>query len=251
MSVALSTSPEVEPQPSQSFWKRWIGVFVAPGATFADVARKPDFLAPMIVLVAASVAIAESTIAKIGMERIVRTALEHSSRGSSMTPEQLESVVRRGAEFATIFGHVGGVVLPPILMLIVAGIGLVIVNGIFGGEVNFETAFSIACYAWLVKIVQVIMSLAIIWFGDPETFNPESQAPTNVGFFLPPFETSRPLMVLASSADVFTVWNLVLLGIGFSRASQQKVKASSVFMIFFGVWLVYVLGRAGLATLGS
>ncbi len=251
MSDPLSTNSELGPQPSQSFWQRWAGVFVSPGPTFADIARQPDFLAPVIVLVAVSVAVSESIIEKIGMERIVRTALEHSSRGSSMAAEQLEAGVRRGAEIATIIAHIGGVLFPPILLLIIAGVGLAVVNGIFGGEVNFKTAFSVTCYARLVNVVQVIMALAIIWFGDPETFNPESAAPTNVGFFLHPFETSRPLMVLASSVDVFTLWNFALLGIGFSRATQQKVKASSVFMAFIGVWLVYVLGRAGLATMGG
>ncbi len=251
MGDALPTDPELEPQPSQSFWQRWVGVFFSPGPTFADIARQPDFLAPVIVLVAASVAVSESIIAKVGMERIVRTVLEHSSRGSAMTPEQLEAGVRRGAEIGTIIAHIGGVLFPPILLLIIAGIGLAIVNGIFGGEVNFKTAFSITCYAKLLSIVQVVMSLAIIWFGDPETFNPESPAPTNVGFFLHPFETSRPLLVLASSVDVFTLWNFVLLGIGFSRATRGKVKAGWVTITFIAVWLVYVLGRAGLATMGG
>ena len=91
------------------------------------------------------------------------------------------------------------------------------------------------------------MVLPMILFGDVEHFNPNNPAPTNLGFFLNPLETSKPLLSLASSFDLFTIWFVILLGIGFSQATGGKVKARSVFLVYFGLWMVWVLGKVGWA----
>ncbi len=244
-----SSASALTPQPSSSFWSNALDVFIAPGAAFARIARKPDFLAPLLVLIGASVAVSEGILAKIGMARIIRASIEHSSRGSTMTPEQVDEAVRRGAQFATVFGHVVAVLGPPVLLLVLAGLGLLVVNGVFGGEVRFKTAFTVTCYSRLVGVLEAVMALALVWFGDPENFNPQNPAPSNVGFFLHPFDTPKPLLALASSVDVFTLWSLVLLGIGLSAATEGKVKARGVVLTLLGFWLIYVLARVGLATL--
>src|SRR5579859_7223685 len=47
-------------EPPKSFVERFIGVFISPGETFADIVRKPDFIAPMIVLIVITVAVTET-----------------------------------------------------------------------------------------------------------------------------------------------------------------------------------------------
>ena len=51
---AVSATPE--PVPSKSFVARLVGVFFSPGETFADVARRPDFIIPLLIMVVLSVA---------------------------------------------------------------------------------------------------------------------------------------------------------------------------------------------------
>ena len=75
------------------------------------------------------------------------------------------------------------------------------------------------------------------------------RSPTNVGFFLNPLETSKPLLALASSFDLFTIWFVVLLGIGFSQATGGKVKVRTIFLVYFGLWMIWVLGKVGLAAI--
>jgi hypothetical protein len=234
----------------KSFPARFVGVFVSPRETFADVARRPDFIAPLVVLILAVIAVSEVMLAKIGMERIVRTQIEHSSRASSMTPEQMQQAVEQGARIGSIFAH-AGFVFVVIGLLIVAGVCLAITNAIFGGRINFKTAFSVTCYASLVTIVSSIIAVVMILFGDVEHFDPQNPAPTNLGFFLNPTETPRTLMSLAGSFDVSTLWFIILLGIGLSEATARKVKPAPVTLTIFGVWLVWVLAKMGFATLGG
>ena len=63
----------------------------------------------------------------------------------------------------------------------------------------------------------------------------------------PAAETSKPLLAFASSLDLFSIWFIALLGIGYSAASGGKVKALSISALFFGCWLVFVLIKVGFA----
>ena|SRR5579863_351242 len=239
-------TPIGNPEPPKSIIERFIGVYISPGETFADIARKPDFIAPLIVGMVAAIAVTETMLAKIGMERIVRMSLEHSSQASSMTPEQMDQAVSRGANIGAIAAHVFGILGVPIFLVIIAALGLLFVNAIFGGQINFVKALAVSCYANLPSVLGSVMAVALIFFGDPEHFNPQSPMPSNLGFFLSP-DTSKPLMVLASAGDIFSFWFMILLGIGYSEASGKKVKPLTIFLCFFGLRAVLLCAQMGVA----
>ena len=232
--------------PAQSFPQRLLGVFISPGETFEDVARKPGFWAPLITIVVGALAVIETMLWKIGLERIARMQLEQSGQASRMSPDQIDQGVRLAVRIGGITTHVFGILGPPIVLLIIAGLGLLILNPILGAQAKFKTVFSFVCYADLISLLGSLMAMAMILFGDPEQFNAENPVPSNVGFFLNPHEVSKPLYSLASSADILTIWLLILLGVGLSKATGGKVKPLPIFLLYVGIWLVWVLGRAGL-----
>jgi hypothetical protein len=236
--------------PAQSFPERLMGIFISPAETFADVARKPGFVAPLILAVLGAIAVTETMLWKIGMERIVRASIEQSSRASSMSPEQIDQAVRQGARFVAIFARIGEIVGAPIVLLVLAGLGLLIVNLIFGARTKFKTVFSLICYANLVSLLGSLMAVAVILFGDPDHFNPESPVPSNVGFFLNPREVSKPLYSLASSADIFSIWLLILIAVGLAEGTGRKVKPLSIFLVYAGFWVIWILVKMGLALIG-
>jgi hypothetical protein len=237
-------------EPPKSFVQRLVGIFVSPGATFADIARKPDFIVPLILGILATLAVIEALLAKIGAERIVRQSLEQSGRASNMSPEQLQQALEQGAKFTSIFMHLTALLAVPIVLLVVAGLGLLIMNAIFGSRLNFKTAFCVTSYANLVSLLGAIIALVMILLGDPEQLNAQNPVPTNPGFFFNPRETSKPLLSLLSSLDVFTIWFMALLGIGFSETVGRKIKPATIFLCFAGVWVIWVLVKMGLAMLG-
>jgi hypothetical protein len=236
--------------PAQSFPERLLGIFISPAETLADVARKPDFVAPLVLAVVAAVAVTETMLWKIGMERIVRMSIEQSSRASSMSPDQMDQAVHQGAKIGAIFAHIGGVVGPPIGLLVIAALGLLIMNLFFGAGMKFKKVFSLICYANLVTLLGALMALAVILFGDPDHFNAQNPVPANIGFFLNPREVSKPLYSLASSADVFTIWFLILIAIGLSEGTGRKVKTLSIFLVYAGFWVIWILLKMGLSMLG-
>ena len=236
--------------PAQSFPERLMGIFISPVETLADVARKPDFVAPLILGVLGAIAVTETMLWKIGMERIIRTSIEQSGRASSMSPEQMDQAVHQGARIGGILAHLGGIVVPPIALLIIAGLGLLIVNLIFGAQTKFKKVFSLICYANLVSLLGSLMAVAVILFGDPDHFNAQNPVPSNVGFFLNPREVSKPLYSLASSADIFTIWLLILIAVGLAEGTGRKVKPLTIFLVYAGFWVVWILVKMGLSMLG-
>jgi hypothetical protein len=249
MGNAVVTPPEAE-TPALSFPERLIGVFISPGETFEDVARKPGFIAPLVLIILLAIAGTELFLHKIGMEPVVRWALEHNSRVSA---DQIPAMVEKMTPYYVWIGRVAAIIWPPLVVLVAAVVGLVAVNNIFGRKITFKTAFAVSSYAYAVNIIYYLLAPCMVLFGDPEHYisNPANPTPTSVGFFLNPLNTSKPLLALASSLEIFTFWYMALLAIGFSVASGRKVKTLPLFFCYFGLWVVMVLIKMGLSSIGS
>jgi hypothetical protein len=245
MGIPVLTPENDATHPRRSFLSRWVGIYLSPGETLADVVRRPDFLFPLIASIISALVITETMLAKIGMERIIRNSIEQS--GQPMSAEQMEQAIRQGSSIGLVMAHVGALLGPPLVLALIAALGLGIVNVIYGGEINFKTSFALACYVNLVNVLGVVMAVPMMFFGDPERFNPQNPTPTNLGFFLNPLETSKPLMAFAGSLDIFSFWTIALLALGFSAATRGKTGPLSIGIVFFGLWLIYVLAKVGLA----
>jgi Yip1 domain len=235
--------------PAKPFLSRLIGVFIEPGETFDDIARKPDFIAPLILLILVALAVVATMLAKIGMSRIIMQALTQSGRTANMDPAQLNQIVQKSAAIYRIVMPVSAVLVTAVLLLVVAGLGLLFLNGFFGQRVTFKEVFSVTCYSYLPSILGAVMAVAVVFFGDPDAFNPRSPAPTNPGYFMNPLTSSHAVFALMSSLDVLTFWFLILLAIGLSRVSRNKVKAGSIFMTYLGAWVLLVIAKVGFALL--
>ena len=244
-----SSIDALQDAPAKPFLSRLIGIFIEPGETFEDIARKPDFIAPLILLVLVSLAVVETMLFKIGIHRIIMQSLTLSGRAAKMDPEQLSMVVQKGA---AIYGKVipiTALLAPPVILLIVAGFGLLVLNVFFGQRAKFKQVFSVSCYSYLPSILSAVMAVVVIFYGDPDSFNPQNIAPTNPGYFMNPLTSSHAVFALASSLDVIVLWFMILLAMGLSRVSGNKVKTGSIFLTYFGFWALLVIAKVGMAVL--
>ena len=237
--------------PGMSFLSRVLGIFIEPGATFEDIARKPNWIAPLVLLILVSFSVIETMLVRIGASQIALQGIQRSGRAAQMDPAQLNQIAARSAAVLSIVMPVGAVLGTPLFMLIVAGIGLLILNVFFGQHAKFKQVFCVTCYADMPSILGGVMAIAVALFGDANAFNAQSPAPTNPGFFMNPLTSSHALFALASSLDVLVFWFMALLAIGLSRVVQKKVKTGTIFMILFGIWALLVAVKVGFALMFS
>ncbi len=237
----------VQDTPAKSFLSRLIGIFIEPGETFEDIARKPDFIAPLVLLILVSFAVAEAMIMKIGIYRIIMQSLTLGGQAAKMDPEQLNTVVQRSAAIYSKVIPIIALLGTPVFLLIAAGFGILVLNVFFAQRASFKQVFSVTCYANLPSIVGAVMAGMVMFYGDPDSFNPRNVAPTNPGYFMNPLTSSHALLAVASSLDVIVLWFLVLLAMGLARVSQNKVKAGSIFLTYLGVWALLVIAKVAMA----
>ena len=144
---AASVAPATAP--TDSFLSRALGVFISPGRTFESIARRPDFIAPLVVSILAAIAVTEAMLAKIGMERIIRQSLEMSGKASQMSADQIALAVQRGTAIGSI-RPCGGTGWDAGLPVDCCRSGILITNAVFGATTKFKVSFSVVCYSYLV-----------------------------------------------------------------------------------------------------
>ena len=105
------------------------------------------------------------------------------------------------------------------------------------------------CYANLVLLVGVVLAFVLIFFGDVEQFNPENPIPSTVGFFLDPHETSRRCTLSPVRLTFSACGSSSLSSLGLSAATGKKVGTAGIFFSYLGIWIVIVLGQAGIIAL--
>ena len=223
---------------------RLFGVFYEPGKVFADVAERPRWLAPIVVAILFGLAFVYTISSHIGWEQTVRQTLANNPRTADLPAEQRELAISRGAKFASVIGWIGAIVGPPFFTLIVAGVLTGIFNGLLGAELKFIQMFAITAYAFLVRSLYTLLLIIIVYLKPPEEFNIQV-SPFSPAAYMNRQDNPKWLMSLAGSLDLFTLWTIVLLAIGFSVAAR-KLSFSKALITIAIPWLIIVVALMSL-----
>jgi hypothetical protein len=246
-------APAVEPEPAgMSELSRLTGVFFEPGKTFADIAERPRFWVPLILMIAASLAFTITISQRIGWDRVVRHQLE--SRMAQMSDQQREAISRAmdmQVKMVSIFGYAGGILGVPVSYLIVGGILLGIVRGIMSAPVKFKQAFAIMCYASLPSLIFTVLAIVVMLLKNPDDFDLQNPLVFNPGAFMDPQSPLKFLHSVASSLDLFTIWTILLVATGLKAAGGRKLSFGGALTAVALPWAILVLGRASLTGLFS
>jgi Yip1 domain len=254
-----SHDPQVPEEPARlGPIQRLGGTLFSPGETFEDVNRKPTFVVPIII--AMIVAVASTTFfewrVKPDWDQIMRAQAKKriEKSGQSATEEQIQQQVSIGKAIAK-FAPLIAVVVTPIIYVILAGIyalGMMFIQA----KTTFKKILSVVSWTSAATgIVGAIVSIAALMVRDPSelrTLDPSqfgSIAPTNMGAFLAS-DTAAALGALARSLDVFTIWWLILLSIGFAAiAGSRKITSGKTGAMVFGFWAVLVVVKVAWAAM--
>lgn len=237
---------EVPPSPSaltDSAAGRLLGALVAPGKTFDSIARRPTWVLAMVFSILVGVAVSYVVMQHLDIGAAARQKIEKSGR--SLTPEQVDQQVAMAEKIGKIAGPVAPLVVGPLIYLLVAFIFWLLLR-LVGGEVRYPVSLAVALHGMLPQTLQGLLSLPVVASHGIYTQEGMQRGvlASNLAF-LAPEGVSPAVVSLLASLDLFVIWSLVLLVIGYRRAGRTSTAATAAVVV--GAWLLYVLAKMGWA----
>jgi hypothetical protein len=246
--MATTTMPAPEAQAPINHFGRLIGVFVSPKQTFASIAERPNWLAPLLLTVILATSVGALLNTKMNWGEFIRHKAEENARFSQLSEEQKEQALAGQIKFWSNFSYVAGAVFIPISALIFALLYWGAFNLFCDAGLRYGAAFGIVTHAFLPTAISSILALIILPLKSYGDIDPESVVATSLKAYLPD-GAPKPLAALGSSLELFWIWCLVLVAIGFAAANPKKIKPAASFGIVFGMWTVWVLAKVAWAAI--
>ncbi len=211
--------------------QRLMNVFFAPTKTFKDLKRNSSWWVPWLISAIFTLTFSVIAIQKLDMNRFVQQQIEKSPMAQRqlerLTPEQRaqNTAIRVAFTKGTFYASP---LLSLLFGIITAAVLLAIFNFILGAEVTFSRALAVTFYSGLPFIISsILLIISFLASSDPNTIDISGNPmPTNPGFFLDP-EGNKALYSLASALDIFKIWFVILLGLGFATASTNRKPSTS------------------------
>src|SRR5215469_7038633 len=243
--MATSPVPIPEVKASVSAVGRIFGVLFSPKATFEDIVRKPSWLLPTAILCLMALAVGVALNQKVNWREVVSQQMEKSSQTAQLSEEDKEKRIEAGAKIAPIFSYLG-VPITILLVLVAALLMLGAYNVMAGVNPGYVTALGIVSHAYVPLVIANILFLVVLFLKPQGTLDINNPVATNVAALLPE-DAPKWLDALCKNLDIFLIWILVLIAMGFTAANPKKLKGGKSYGIAFGAFAVYVVLRVGIA----
>jgi Yip1 domain len=248
--MATTPMPAPEAQAAISPIGRVFGVLFSPGKTFEDIVRKPSWVVPIIISTLLSILAVVVLNQKMNWRDYISQQMEKNPRAANLSAEQKQQQAEMGTKITVAIVYVAGVIAPVCFALLVGLVMMGAYNLLAGAGARFGQSFAILAHVGMVGIVSTPIFLLVMFLKPPGTIDPENPLATNLGALLPD-ESAKWLVALCKSVDIFSLWMLVLIAIGFAAVNPRKLKGAKSYTIAFTVWAIFVVIRTGWAFIFS
>ncbi len=228
---------------------RLLSVLLWPVETFRSIEARPTWVAPLLVFMALTWSLSYIVQTKLDPEEAVRGQI--SKMKVEIPADQMDKMIR-DAENRTNGTKAALAVLAPGFQLVVfALIAVVFWVGLrlFESEIDFPRSFSTTLYGFAPQAVAGLINLPILLGRGTVSFDEASQGGVLVSSLaaFAPEDASSILKALLGSIDLFSIWTIVLLAVGFRVVGKVSTAVSTGLVIL--LWLIYIGGKLGITAL--
>ncbi len=250
MTTDVQEAPPGSPPPekTQNVFERIAGVLFAPAETFRDIARRPDILGPLLIIVIIGYATTAAVMQKMDFSTVIAQQAEQMRKQNpDMGDEQLQQMERITTASMKVFGWIAPLV--SVLWYALVALVLMFAFRLFGGEGTYKQAFSVTLYSWIPLVLfGIILTVVVLARGS---FDPSAAATLvkSNPAFLVDMKEQPVLFSFLSSLDLFTIWTIALLSIGFATISKTSKSKAAVIVV--SLWIAMIFVKVGFAALGA
>ncbi|MFI5232251.1 MAG: YIP1 family protein [Gemmatimonadales bacterium] len=229
------TAAAPAPTDNASMAEDFVDIFVTPSKVFARRAKASPMV-PFIVVCVLSIVLffaTKNVLSSVWDAQMQKQMAVQMKANPQLTPEMME----KSKPITNVIINIGGVVAPPILLLIVALITWVIGRFIMGGTFSYGAAVLITAFSWFPRILEGILVIVQGLVMDTSKMTSMFQLQGGVARFFDPDKMSMGLYSALAQIDVFTIWTTVLVIIGLIHAGKldkSKATATGVLMFLVG-----------------
>jgi len=230
---------ETQPQPQEKVnsFARIVGVFFSPNETFQSIARKPDFGIPLAILAFISLISGWVLASRLDFVSMMRDAMEANPQVAKMPAEQLDRMVKFSAGITKAIAYASPL-MSILVLVILAGI-IFLAFRMFGGQGDFKQAFSATVYAWYPLVLKgVVAFIVLLNRKNISMFDLQNPVRSNLAFLVDP-KTKPVAFAFLTSVDLFSIWLIILLIIGFAALSHLSKARSAAIVI--SLWIIGIL----------
>jgi hypothetical protein len=242
--ASTSTTAAQAPEKDSSSVARIFGVLFSPKATFQSIVKRPTWLVPIILFVLLALIVLGVFDGRGGWTPYLQRQLASNSRFQQLTKQQQQQQLALTLKYTPRVEYGVVAVALPVVIIIVAAVLLADFNLINGTQLKFKTSFSIVTYALVPGIIVSLLSILVLFLKDPATVDPQNIVVANASAFISP-DAARWKVMLLSSFDVFSFWEMFLMAIGFGVAAPRKLSTGKAFVSIFVLWLIWVALKVG------
>jgi hypothetical protein len=217
----------------KTLFARFVGILFSPRETFAVVAARPRWFGMLaFVLIVSAVATGGFMFTAVGQQAFLDT-MEKQGGGA----QQME-MMQRIAPYVGYLTIGQLLIVAPIVLVALSGILFVVFTVGMGGNATFKQLFAVVVHSQAIGLVGGVLKLPLNYLTRSMT------ASTNLGVFFPMLDDTSFLARLFGMVDLFLVWWVVVLAIGFGVLYKRRTGPIAV--AFF---IVYALIAVAIAAL--
>ena len=225
----------------ESAFGRLASVLFAPAKTFESIVRRPTGVVALLVFVLLALAVTMVVTPRLDIGEMMRASMEESGR--EVDAEQLESMTAFMEKFQWPMAIGSALIFQPAMYFLMALIFWITFK-VVGGELGYQTSLAVTLHGLVPGAVAALISIPVVLGSESleyEAVKSGSLLASNAAVFAP--EDAGPAWTsVLGSLDVFSLWSLALLVIGYRLAA--RVTRGTAIGVVVGLWLVYVLGKA-------
>jgi hypothetical protein len=223
-----------------SVFETFVGIFTNPQLAFQSVKANPNWLFPVMILIIVGIVLS-IVLSDINLDLQKQAILDseriqEDQKDIFLTEFENPSFMREyGFGFlGIIFYYFAGFSIAALALMVVG-------NFILGGQTSFKENYALMCWGGLIGIVASIVKVPLMLSKN------SIEVYTSLAILMDGSQSKTFMFKLLNAIDVFAIWQIIVLSIGFSVIySFSKGKS---YAAVISLYVIYTLGAIGISQL--